>query len=910
MLTRLKLTRGEGQLVEPSSHPSRRKHIQSPQVSGRHSPSMAHEESHERVPAEDEDLRKVVMEMREMMKILMERNAELQGEGSNPSKHKGDSGDKTPNGNGGNGASPPPSPPSSSSSSTNSRPLPNSPKGHGKTLSQIPSLKLDIKFELPIYNGEVNAEKLDNWIHQIEVYCRIQKIQDDETKIQLASLRLDSATLIWWESKTQEDMKKHGKILISWNDFIVAIKKQFYPLAYKQKATMEWKNFRQAKGQSVQIFTQEFRRRDLVLGVDFSSQETLLKYIGALHSYLRHTILMFNPSNLDEVCVQATHLEARGRNDTHEGNKKTFSHGDKGKKKFKGNGKKNVVVKKEGEKFTCKHCSKDGHDEDHCWKLHPERRPKKFGNNNKGKSNTTATIQHDLGSDLSDETKITAMGYQGNGSNATTSSSSNINVTQQEKERIELFHIRVVSKHTKIDTLFDTGSQANLISKETVKKLKLETIPHPKPYPLGWICDNAKLQVTRRCKLRFSITANFVDEVELDVIPLDICGIVLGSLYLYDRKVIFHRHENKYHLFKNGVEYIVSAHTKKMNLSLINAGQMKRLVNASKNFVLLMIKPKDDIENEAFQDCDKKLKSDLYEVVTQYDEMFKEPKGLPPKRGVQHEIQLQQDSPLPNIGMYRMSVMENAKIKKQIQEFLDKGVIVPSSSPCGSPIVLVPKKDGTWRMCVDFKALNKITVKNRYPLPRIDDFLDQLKDAKYFTKLDLRSGYHQIRIVEGDTWKTSFKTKQGLFEWMVMPFGLFNAPATFMRVMNDVLRPFLDDCVIVYLDDILIFSKSHEEHVRHVKQVFDVLRKEQLFLKLSKCEFGKTSLIYLRHIVGGGELKIDASKVKVILEWPKPSNVTEVRIFLGATQYWRKFIANFSSIAAPLHAVTSVKQVF
>jgi hypothetical protein len=222
----------------------------SPQVSRRHSPSMAHEESHERVPTEDEDLRKAIMEMREMMKILIERNTLLQGEGSNPSKHKGDNGDKTPNGNGGNGSSPPPSPPSSSSSSssTSSRPLPNSPKGHGKTPSQIPSLKLDIKFEFPIYNGEVNAEKLDNWIRQIEVYCRIQKIQDDETKIQLASLILYSATLIWWESKTQEDMKKHGKILISWNDFIVAIKKQFYPLAYKQKATMEWKNFRQAKG--------------------------------------------------------------------------------------------------------------------------------------------------------------------------------------------------------------------------------------------------------------------------------------------------------------------------------------------------------------------------------------------------------------------------------------------------------------------------------------------------------------------------------------------------------------------------------------------------------------------------------------------------------------------------------------
>jgi hypothetical protein len=205
---------------------------------------------------------------------------------------------------------------------------------------------------------------------------------------------------------------------------------------------------------------------------------------------------------------------------------------------------------------------------------------------------------------------------------------------------------------------------------------------------------------------------------------------------------------------------------------------------------------------------------------------------------------------------------------------LNKGVIVPNSSPCGSPIVLVTKKNGTWRMCVDFRALNKIIVKNRYPLPRIDDLLDQLKDAKYFTKLDLRSRYHQIKIAEGDTWETSFKTKQGLFEWMVMPFGLCNTLANFMSVMNDVLRPFLDDCFIVYLDDILIFSKSREEHITHVKQVLDVLRKEKLFLKLSKCEFGKNSLIYLGHIVGGGELKIDPSKVKVILEWPNPNNVT------------------------------------
>jgi hypothetical protein len=165
---------------------------------------------------------------------------------------------------------------------------------------------------------------------------------------------------------------------------------------------------------------------------------------------------------------------------------------------------------------------------------------------------------------------------------------------------------------------------------------------------------------------------------------------------------------------------------------------------------------------------------------------------------------------------------------------------------------MVLKKDGTWIICVNYRALNKITVKNRYPLHRIDDLLDKLKNVVYFTKLDLRSGYHQIRVAEHDAWKTAFKTKQGLFEWLVMLFGLCNAPTTFMHVMNDVFKHFLDDFVIVYLEDIIIFRGTWDENVRHVKQVLDTLQRENLYVKLSKCEFGKTALVYLGHIVGGG----------------------------------------------------------
>ena len=193
-------------------------------------------------------------------------------------------------------------------------------------------------------------------------------------------------------------------------------------------------------------------------------------------------------------------------------------------------------------------------------------------------------------------------------------------------------------------------------------------------------------------------------------------------------------------------------------------------------------------------------------VVKEYEDIFISPTGVPLHCQVKHSIDLTPGAPLPNGPIYRHSVLENDEIKRQIQELLQKGHICPSSSPCGSPIMLVQKKDGTWRLCIDYRVLNKITVHNRYPIPRIDDLLDQLKGAKYFSKNDLRSGYHQVPIEPSDVWKTTFKAKEGLFESLVMPFGLTNAPTTFMRLMDDILRPFTNSFIVVYLDDILIFS--------------------------------------------------------------------------------------------------------
>ncbi|KAL0556624.1 hypothetical protein IC582_005138 [Cucumis melo] len=251
-----------------------------------------------------------------------------------------------------------------------------------------------------------------------------------------------------------------------------------------------------------------------------------------------------------------------------------------------------------------------------------------------------------------------------------------------------------------------------------------------------------------------------------------------------------------------------------------------------------------------------------------------------------------------------MAPAELKELKVQLQELLDKGFIRPSVSPWGAPVLFVKKKDGSMRLCIDYRELNKVTVKIRYPLPRIDDLFDQLQGATVFSKIDLRSGYHQLRIKDEDVPKTAFRSRYGHYEFIVMSFGLTNAPTVFMDLMNRVFREFLDTFVIVFIDDILIYSKTEAEHEKHLRMVLQTLRDNKLYAKFSKCEFWLKQVSFLGHVVSKAGVSVDPAKIEAVTGWTRLSTVSEVHSFLGLAGYYRRFVENFSRIATPLTQLT------
>ncbi|GBG87457.1 hypothetical protein CBR_g45515 [Chara braunii] len=460
----------------------------------------------------------------------------------------------------------------------------------------------------------------------------------------------------------------------------------------------------------------------------------------------------------------------------------------------------------------------------------------------------------------------------------------------------EHFVVEVDVGGRKVGSFADIGSTRNFISRACVDRLRLGDQVQPlsrtvastlankhqmvvKDYVKDVVCSFSYGGGEVRHKISFLVS---------DELPFD---MLLGMYYLevvqpqfdWDRKVLIHKLPNgrTVRLRKYKASSLVENYGCMCASSFYNYYKQ----NCEEGMYLVFVSEKEEVV---------RTPPDIESVVATYSDLFEEPTGVV-EREVVHAIEVVPDSKV---------TAELDELRRQVKELIEKGWIRPSASPYSAPVLFVPKKGGTLRMCIDYRGLNAITVKNAEPLPRINDLLDRVQGCRYFTKIELKSGYHQIAIRHEDQPKTAFQTRYGLYEFVVMPFGLCNAPGTFQHAMNKIFHEYLNKFIVVYLDDILIFSRTVEEHAEHLKIVLGLLRQHQYKVNLEKCAFGRTKILYLGHEISADGLMPNDAKVTSIRDWPRPQTVTKVRSFWGMTGYYRPFVKNYSTIASPLTDLT------
>ncbi|KAL0546377.1 hypothetical protein IC582_016285 [Cucumis melo] len=420
--------------------------------------------------------------------------------------------------------------------------------------------------------------------------------------------------------------------------------------------------------------------------------------------------------------------------------------------------------------------------------------------------------------------------------------------------------------------LYDSGSSHSFISSVFVQYVGLEVEPLGSVLSISTPSREVLLSKEKIKACRVEI-ANHMLDVTLLVLDMQDFDVILGMDWLsanhanidcFGKKVVFNPPSGSNFKFRGAgivcLPKVISAMKASKLLSQGTWGILASVVDTRELEVSLSSEP----------------------LVREYPDVFPdELPRLPPPREIDFAIELEPDTTPISRAPYRMAPAELKELKVQLQKLLDKGFIRPSVSPWGAPVLFGKKKDGSMRLCIDYRELNKVTVKNRYPLPRIDDLFDQLQGATVFSKIDLRSGYHQLRIRDSDIPKTAFRSRHRHYEFIVMSFGLTNALAVFMDLMNRVFKDFLDSFVIVFIDDILIYSKTEAEHEEHLHQVS-----------------------FLGHVVSSEGVSVDPAKIEVVTNWPRPSTVSEIRSFLGLAGYYRRFVEDFSRIASPLTQLT------
>lgn len=450
-----------------------------------------------------------------------------------------------------------------------------------------------------------------------------------------------------------------------------------------------------------------------------------------------------------------------------------------------------------------------------------------------------------------------------------------------------------------VQILVDGGSSDNFLQPRLAHFLYLSIEPPP---PFNVLVGNGQTMAIEGMIPNLTVTIQG-HHLQVPVYLLSVLGadIVVGSKWLATLGPHVADYKSLSLKFYHQDQFITLVGDKSAKPLQTQFNHIRRMhhTNSIVAMLALQMLPPDPIPDHML-DFPQDMPPDLISLLQQYSEVFHTPSGLPPPRDQNHAITLIQGTDPIKVRPYRYPHSQKEQIEKMVQEMLEQGIIQPSTSPFSSPIILVKKKDGTWRFCTDYRALNALTVEDSFPMPTVDELLDELHGAKFFSKLDLRSGFHQILMQPEDRHKTAFRTHHGHYEWLVMPFGLTNAPATFQCFMNKVFQSVLRKFVLVFFDDILVYSSTWSAHLQHLARVLQTLRQHVLFVKLSKCFFGMTQVDYLGHTISRQGVAMEKNKIEAVLAWQHPTNVKQLRGFLGLNGYCRRFIKGYAALAAPL----------
>ena len=476
---------------------------------------------------------------------------------------------------------------------------------------------------------------------------------------------------------------------------------------------------------------------------------------------------------------------------------------------------------------------------------------------------------------------------------------------------LDCVHVQAKVAGAQARCLVDSGASHSLLSITYCKANGVVVTPSPTVLELA---GGQEMTVQGSCNIRLQI-GSYKAIVKCWVTALHPAyDVILGRTWIRQSKATLNGEDNtlsvataKGRITLNGQQKTSPVTEQDPHLRLLTVQQANKAVRKQPTMLIFVSEVKEADSRQATTSSGLVSKQQLQQLLDEHSDVFSEElPGMPPDRGdTESIIQLLPGAVPKSLPQFRLTKDEHEAITQYAKELIEKKLIEPSSSPWGAPVLFVPKKRGEgWkglRLCIDYRMLNKQTIRNSFPIPRIDDLVDQLGQAKVFSSLDLTASYWQCRLSDEDKPKTAFRTPWGLFQWKVCPMGLSNSPARFQSVMNRIFQPLLNKCVTVYLDDILIFSRTAEEHIHHLRQVFDILRQNQFVVSKEKSQFNLPEVHYLGHIVGREGLKVDSKKVQAVQDWPQPQTVTQVRSFLGFVNYFRRFVDHFADKARPLN---------